>query len=165
MTIQCVIAEFQDLKTAKLGLEILEKAGFDHNHISVITRRDDPELEGLEGLGDGEDAEGDELPASARAGLGGVLGGSLAVPLAASTLIGPFMLVGPIVGMGVGAAVGALGGTSAWGVDEQDQADYQSKVENGSILIIVSGDRGDLLEAEASLKTAGPESIRRFEHS
>lgn len=87
-----------------------------------------------------------------------------AAPIAAATMIDPFIVAGPLLGMAVGAAVGGLlKSTSEWGVDLDATKDYERRVREGAVLIIVhSENRVSLDEAEAVLKTIGPDSIRRF---
>lgn len=157
---QCLIAEFENTQKARLGLLVLSKAGFGQEQVSFVSRSDDPELDNLGKLKEGG---ADNLGSVSAAGMGGLLGGALAAPIAASTLIGPFILVGPLVGIGLGAALGsALGGAQHWGVDEDAGRNYEQKVEDGAVLVIVNGDQISLREAEASLKTTGPVSLKRF---
>lgn len=162
---QCVIAQFKNVEKAQLGLQVLAKAGFGQDHVSFVSRSDAPELAELEKLR--KRAAGDDLDTdSSGSGLtGGLLGGALAAPVAASTLIGPFLLVGPLVGAGLGAALGGmLGGTHSWGVDRDSTESYESSVERGAVLVIVSGSEHQVREASASLKTTGPESIQRYSY-
>lgn len=156
---QCIIAEFENTQTARLGLQVLAKAGYGEDQLSFVSRSDDAELEEITKLA--EDAPG--KGAGASAGIGALLGGAFTAPLAASTLVGPFILVGPLVGVGLGAALGGmLGGAQRWGVDEEAGATYEEKVHAGHVLVIVTGSDNELREAEASLKTTGPLEIRRF---
>ena len=154
---ECIIAEFDDVEKARLGLEVLATAGYGEEHVSVVTRRDDPAISDFVKVDNGlSDSEG----AKSGAGVGGVLGGAISIPLAASTLIGPFILVGPLVGLGLGAALGgALGGA---GAKEKASQRYRESLEKGGILIVVNGSKAELYDAEASIKTAGPTRVTRF---
>lgn len=157
---QCIIAEFENTQKARLGLEVLAKAGYGEDQVSFVSRSDDPQLGNVAKL---EKDAADEGEGSTGAGIGGLLGGALTAPIAASTLLGPFILVGPLVGVGVGAALGGmLGGAQQWGVTPEAGETYEKSVRDGAVLIIVTGDKVALREAEASLKTVGPESIRHF---
>jgi hypothetical protein len=157
---KCIVAEFQDSEKARLGLQILAKAGFDPTQVSFIARRDDPALAELGKL-EKDAAEG--LRTTSGAGLGALLGGAVSAPVAVSTLLGPIILVGPLVGMGLGAAIGGLlAGTHKWDENPDAGQHYQRAIEQGGILVIVSGTKGELLEAEASLKTAGPVAVKHF---
>ena len=157
---QCIIAQFADTQKARLGLEVLAKAGFDETHVSFVSRHDDPALAGILKLEQAEETRA--VGSGTAAGIGGLLGGALAAPVAASTLLGPFLLVGPLVGVGVGAALGGMLGGAQWGVPHEAGETYETAVRDGAVLVIVTGDKSELYEAEASLKTAGPESIRRY---
>lgn len=160
---QCIIAQFENVTKARLGLEVLAKAGFGQDQVSFVSRSDAPELAAIGKLRQEADAETDS---SAGAGIGGILGGALAAPVAASTLIGPFILVGPLVGLGLGAALGGmLGGAKGWGVDPSSNESYEASVERGAVLVIVNGSEHQLREASASLKTTGPENIQNFAYS
>lgn len=157
---QCVIAEFKDVPTARLGLEVLAKAGFGEKHVSFVGRSDAPELKEIGKL---RDHAADNVGNATGAGIGGLLGGAMAAPMAASTLLGPFILVGPLVGVGLGAALGGLlGGAQNWGVDQTASESYEEKVKAGSVLVIVTGDPHQIREATASLKTTGPNNIEHF---
>jgi hypothetical protein len=134
---QCVIAQFESVERARLGLQVLAKAGFGEDQVSFVSRSDASELGEIGKLR--EDAA-DNTDSSASAGIGGLLGGGLAAPVAASTLIGPFMLIGPLVAAGVGAAIGGiLGGAQIWGVDRNTSESYEASVERGAVLVIVNG--------------------------
>lgn len=154
---ECIIAEFADAETARLGLEVLAKAGYGENHVSIVARHDEPALRDVDEL---EKKKADSSGVGSGVGVGGALGGALAIPLAASTLLGPFILIGPLVGAGLGAALGGMfGGASS----EKDAAEYfRTSVEKGSILVIVTGGNAELLDAKASVQTAGPVKVTRF---
>ncbi len=157
MQSECIIAEFEDVETANLGLEVLAKAGYGAEHVSVITRQDHPAIKDESQL---ETGSHDSKGTASGAGVGGVLGGALAVPLAASTLLGPFILVGPLVGVGVGAVLGGMLGSSAEKKDAKEH--FRETVEDGGVLLIVMGSNAELLDAKASVLTAGPSKVTRM---
>ncbi len=37
---ECIIAQFDDVQKARLGLEVLAKAGYGEEYVSVVTRHD-----------------------------------------------------------------------------------------------------------------------------
>lgn len=157
---QCVIAEYHNLEDARNGLVLMANSGFGEDRLSFISRSDSPELRRLGAL-----EEGGETPSetSTGAGIGALLAGAISVPVAASTLIGPFILFGPLVAAGIGTAVGGLlGGAQDWGLNEEAGKTYEQRVRDGAILILVVGDDFELREAEATLKTTGPTSLTRF---
>jgi outer membrane lipoprotein SlyB len=160
---QCLIAEFDSRKTAQLGLEVLEKAGFTTEQVSVVRQTVDGDAiansDAIEGL------EVSTKTPAATFGIGALLAGGALTPIAASTLIGPFFLAGPLVAAGLGAAAGGmLGSASPWGVTETENASYEERVRAGAVLIVVNGGLGDINEAQASLRTVGPNSLVRFGH-
>jgi hypothetical protein len=162
---ECIIALFDETEKARLGLEILTKAGYGADHISIVTLHDDPAISDAStnsgsGAGELEKSTEDSKGVAAGAGVGGVLGGAFALPLAASTLLGPFILAGPLVGIGVGAFLGGMLGSSA--EQEDTNKAYRENVEQGGVLIIVTGSHAELLDASASVKTAGPVRVDRL---
>jgi len=169
---QCVIAEFGTSAAAKLALETLDVNKFTLEEVSVVSSVNDPaavllqELEPQDSAKDStpKEAPGDTLTDYKSVSLGMLIGGSAVAPIAAATMIGPFIVAGPLVGMAVGAVVGGLlKSTGEWGVDLDATKDYERRVNEGATLIIVhSENRVNLDEAEAVLKTIGPDSIRRF---
>lgn len=162
---QCVIAEYESAEQARIGLEVLEKAGFTTEAVSVVTRRNDSagELAHL----DRDAAEQPEGPPNETpTGLGMLLGGGVAAPLAAFTMVGPFMLAGPIAGIAAGAAVGrVLGSTKAFGVHESAREAYERRVQEGAVLVMVHDEAMRLDEAEAVLSTTDPQKLDRFAYS
>lgn len=163
----CVVAEFRTRAGAKLALEVLERNHYTLDNVSVVMQRDDPATEKL------DDSQADDStptgqvtaksPDSSSVGLGMLLGGTIAAPLALGTMIGPFFLAGPLVGMGIGAALGGLFSSHQRGNPDDDIPTYEDRVKAGSILIIVTGDeRVGLNDAEAVLATTNPKTMERF---
>jgi len=165
---ECVVAEFQTRAGAKLALEVLERNQYTLDNVSVVMHRGDPAARKLDHAqaGDAISAEqiGAKSPDGRSVGLGMLLGGTIAAPLALGTMIGPFILVGPLVGMGIGAAFGGLFSShQGRGVDDETPS-YEDRVKAGAILIVVTNDqRIGLNEAEALLATTNPTTMERFE--
>ncbi len=163
---RCLIAEFDHPEAAKAGLEILEKNGFTLENVSVVSSVSDPASEHLHELHDlPEHQHSDSLTDDRSTSLGMLIGGSLAAPIAAGTLIGPFIIAGPLVGMAIGAAVGSLlKSTHKWGVAHDVSADYEQRVQDGAVLIIVNDqDDARLNEAQNLLEPTNPQSIEQFQ--
>lgn len=155
----CVVAEFENRDHATTALEVLAKRGYGDDQISVVAHRDHPQLKDLPLLE--EDAGG--VGSSTGAGAGALLGGGLTAPIAASTLIGPFMLAGPLVGLGLGAAVGGfLAGDERWGAEEDASRELRDRVEHGSVLLIIAGTEDEMDEVQNGLKTTKHVSLHRF---
>ncbi|QEG39743.1 DUF1269 domain-containing protein [Roseimaritima ulvae] len=163
---RCLIAEYDHSEAAKAGLEILEKNGFTLENVSVVSNVSDPAAEHLHELHDlPQHGSADTLTDDRNTTLGMLIGGSLAAPIAAGTLIGPFIIAGPLVGMALGAAVGSLlKGTKKWGVEHDVAADYEERVREGAVLIIVNAhEDARLNEAQTLLDTTSPRSIEAFQ--
>jgi len=157
---QCLVAEFSSVEDADVGCKVLESADFDNETVSIVTRSNDQEVKDVAKL---KDETAASPPGEESIGVGGTVGGSIGAALGTATLIGPFMVAGPLVGMAVGAgAAGALAATDGWGVTKDKTEAYEDRVENGSVLIIVSDSDTRLDEAERLLKTTGPKSMERF---
>ncbi|WP_162006860.1 DUF1269 domain-containing protein, partial [Roseimaritima sediminicola] len=160
---RCLIAEFDNSSDAKAALEILEKHGYTLAHVSVVSSVEDPAAEHLHEL---VEHRGGHSPIDDRnTSLGMLIGGSLAAPIAAGTLIGPFIIAGPLVGMALGAAVGSLlRGTHQWGVAHDVSEDYEQRVRDGATLVIVNDeDNRRLQDAEKLLRPTDPRTLEQFE--
>ncbi len=161
MSGQCVVAEFDSLQRARTALQVLAKSDYHEEHVSFVVRGDDPELNLLQQIS--EESE-DTVESRAGAGAGGLLGGALAVPLAAGTMIGPFILIGPLVAVGIASALGSfLGISKELGVDDDDlPLNYKDCIEQGGAVILGTGRDSEIRDMEALLKTADPVSLKRF---
>ena len=153
-----VVAEYRSLELARVGLEVLEKQGLGPEDVSLVTRSDDPELATIVHQRDESETATDTAKG---AGVGAALGGGIALPLAAGTMVAPFFVAGPLAAAIVGAAAGAaVGGTAQ--PDERTKS-YRQRVEAGSTLVIASGDKYLVNEAEAGLKTTHFANIDTFD--
>jgi len=165
---ECIVAEFNTQAGARLALEVLERNRYTVDHVSVVSSAG-----GLHASAPGEAIRSDveaEIPSLApqpegrTVGLGMLLGGTVATPLAMGTMIGPFLLVGPLVGMGLGAAFGALLSSERSEDASEEVISYKDRIDAGSILIVVTEDHDiGLNEAEELLATTNPASMQRFE--
>ncbi len=165
---ECVVAEFRTRAGAKLALEVLERNHYTLKNVSVVMHNDDPATDKLDDLRQDEAIPADQVqakaPDSRGVGLGMLLGGTIAAPLAMGTMIGPFFLAGPLVGMGLGAAFGGLFSSHQRGDLAEDNPSYEDRIKAGSILIVVTEDEQiGLNEAEAVLATTNPKTMERFE--
>jgi hypothetical protein len=157
---QCVIAEYDSMEAAHVGLEVLGTAAFDDQSVALVTHADDPTMN----LKDVARSEYDSPPSGKTAAAGGVIGGSIGGAVGMATMIGPLMIAGPLVGIALGSGFGcALAATDRWGVQQEVSTDYANRVDNGSVLILVNdADAIRLDDAERLLKTTQTRSIRRF---
>lgn len=186
----CVIAEYRSAEKADVGLDVLATDGFTSETVSRVSFGN-PESHSLlpqhagDAEGKGADssseltAESNDLDvrvpetvkgnpdpqkAERSAGIGALVGGAVATPLAVGSLIGPFFVVGPLLGIGIGAAVGGLfGAAERWGVRRDVAAEYEKRVRNGAVLVVVTDTSMRLHEAYKLLQTTAPLSIERFQ--
>ncbi len=157
----CVVAEFKDKPSARLALAVLEKNRYSANDVSVVTPG-----HGGEAIGqiEGKSKDAATVPSEESTGLGALLGGTIATPLALTTLIGPLMVVGPLAGMAVGAVAGGwLGGADQFAVAEDRRNSYEQAVGRGHVLIIVHCEPVHLTEAKQLLSTVDPVSLEEFQ--
>jgi uncharacterized membrane protein len=157
---KCVVAEYETPDKARTALEVLARRGFTQETVSVVTRQDRAPLDTLEqGLHEKQSADA----AGMGAGVGALLAGGVVAPLAIGSMVANFFVVGPLAAMALGAAAGGvLGGARRWGMPEEATETYQQRLDDGSILIIVSAEGDELKEAESGLLTVGPLSMERF---
>lgn len=165
---ECVVAEFRTRPDAKLALEVLTRNHYTRENVSVVMHADDPTAENLDEFRDEDGISAAQVEAKSpdgrSVGLGMLLGGAVAAPLALGTMIGPFIIAGPILGMGIGAALGGLFSSHQQGDTAEEEPSYEDRVKAGSILVIVTEDELiGLNEAEAVLATTNPKTMERFE--
>ena len=161
----CLIAEYQTNAGAKLALEVLESGDITLRNVSVVSKASDPSAEHLQQLsGDVSQERQDQASGGRSTSLGMLIGGTVAAPITAGTMIGPFMVAGPLVGMAVGAAIGSLLGSLDRGGDSGNvAADYEQRVNSGSVLVIVhDADSRTINHAMALLKTTEPISLEKY---
>ncbi|MCS7469753.1 DUF1269 domain-containing protein [Stieleria sp. ICT_E10.1] len=161
MSQNCLIAEFNSERDFRTAIEVLDKAHFTADEVSIVKHADD---EGLSELNAAEDTT-PASPSSETTATGATLaGGTLGAALGSMTLMGPLIVAGPIFGIAAGAVGGGLlGAVESWGVDDRVAESYQTKVRNGARLLIVTGDDIRLADAESMLKTTGPTSLETFQ--
>lgn len=155
------IAEYDSLESARLGIEVLEKSHFTDKEVSLVTSASDSAVAQLQGLHD-ETAE--SSGPGRGVGLGMLIGGAAAAPVAVGTMIGPFIVAGPLLGLAVGAGLGGLFEGAKNDTLRNLSEDYENRVKAGSVLIVVSVDnRVRLDDAVNPLVTTGPKSLERIE--
>lgn len=145
-------------------IQSLKDAGFPPGDISTLL----PDKMGHNDLGIEHSTK---LPegATAGAGVGGLLGGTLGWLVGAGSLaipgLGMFIAAGPILAMLSGAAVGAtVGGVSGalvgLGMPEYEAKRYEGKIKSGSILISVhTYSMNEVDRAKRIFENAGAEDI------
>ncbi len=163
----------QSHSAAEQIVESLQSSGFNASEISVLL----PDTEGKHDIGmvkATKAPEGATTGATAGGVTGGVLGllagiGALAIPG-----VGPFIAAGAIAGAAIpgaaltGAAIGAAAGgltglLTDHGVDENDAAYYEERVNNGGVFVSVDTNNAgiDARTARDILFNAGGHSSSR----
>ncbi|MCC9658356.1 DUF1269 domain-containing protein [Rhodopirellula halodulae] len=156
---QCLVAEFANREKLAIALEALGKDGYSPQDYSVVTASDSAnELNG----GDGGIA--DSPPSEKTTGAATLAGGAIGALLAAPTMIGPFLVAGPIAGMAAGAVGGGLlASVKSWGLDDKASASYEKNLQAGSSLVVIEGDNPKLNAAAQTLQTCDPVSVDRYQ--
>ncbi len=91
MSKHIAIAEYESLSKAAIGLEVLEKSDFTNDEVTLISIAEgDGSLESVT-VADSDN----ELVSGGRTGLGMLIGGTVAAPVAIGTMIGPFSAAYP----------------------------------------------------------------------
>lgn len=158
---QCLIAEYESLSAAAVGLRVLETADFTDQTVSVVTRAHDESLAEIDRL---RSRESDSPATTKSTGVGGLVGGALGAALGTMTMVGPLIVAGPLLGLAAGAGTGAaLSQTERWGVDHDVIHRYEDRVAAGSVLVLVTDEPLRVGEAERLLKTTDPQSLDRFD--
>jgi hypothetical protein len=161
MSHQCLVAEYSNHEKLAIAVEALQKDGYQPADYSVITSASHPdEVASANPAKDPASSPPPEKTTGAATLAGGAIGALLAAP----TMIGPFLVAGPIAGMAAGAVGGGLlASVRNWGLDEKSSANYESNLRRGSSLIVIEGDLAQLNTAAQTLQTCDPVSIERYE--
>ncbi|HEY8745840.1 MAG TPA: general stress protein [Chloroflexota bacterium] len=148
-----VVGAFDTQEQAEHAVRRLIDAGVPATHISVVTK----ELEARRQV-QGYVTTGDV--ARQTAGVGAWVGGLFGLLTGAAFLwvpgLGPLMILGPLVNTAIGAleggAVGGLFGAIFGHFMERDHVlKYQTALQGGKLLVLVSGDRQELETARRVL--------------
>ncbi|QEF97623.1 hypothetical protein Mal15_16640 [Stieleria maiorica] len=157
----CLIAEYTNERDFQIAIEVLEKAHYTQDEVSIVKHADDSRLAEIE---EAEDKTPTSMSGEKAAAAGTIAGGTLGAALGTMTLIGPLLVAGPLLGMAAGAVGGGLVGTvKSWGVDDEVAASYEAKVRDGAMLLIVTTNDLRLKGAEQILKTTGPDSLEMYD--
>jgi outer membrane lipoprotein SlyB len=153
----CVIAVFDAVGDAHAALKDLQREGFTHQHVSLITRGEESELDATGPLDQGDRMEkGAAVGAAAGATLGLLAGSTLLVIPG----IGPVVFAGAMASGITGGLVGGLvGAMTNWGVKEDHIHDYENDLRDGKTLIVATGDPLRLAEAQSVLESSEAQRV------
>src|SRR5678810_1309169 len=146
------------------GVDALKAAGFRNTDISVLF----PENVGTKEFAHEKGTKAPE-GATAGAGTGAVVGGTLGLLAGIGALaipgLGPFIAAGPIMGALAGAGTGGvvggvIGALVGMGIPEYEAKRYEGLVKNGGILLSVHCDDSDWTKkAKEILEATGAEDV------
>ena len=175
-------AVFDSRDDARSALTELRAAGFSDSAISIVGARDD--VDGSDGSVTGDGVTGDNLAddtndeakgdvvkgAAVGAGAGVLLGiAALAIPgvgplVAAGAIAASAVPTAAAIGGGVGLAAGGIAGMLAdHGVDAEDSAYYEGRINDGGTFVSVQADDsgGSIEEARDILLRNGGQDASR----
>lgn len=182
MNAACLVAEYESQSAAMIGLEVLRKSDFQTDAVSVAWKGHTGALGKVDRGGDHDEEVGVASSLEIGAGIGAMVG----TPLAIGSMMGPIMVAGPLAALLGGAALGAVVSeagesdrnresadrvdsrglyamTNHYGINSHAASDYEKRIDEGAVLVIVTSTPPRLDEAQRSLKTTGPASLQRFE--
>lgn len=156
---------------ARRAVEDLRGAGIAADRVSVIARDPDAARE-IAGEARAEVVGGTALGGGLGAILGGAAGWLVGIGALVLPGIGPVIAAGPIaaalgiagttaaVGAGAGAVGGGLiGALMGWGFSESEARDFESRIEQGEILLAANVNQEMLASAEDILRRDGAERV------
>ncbi|QGT99600.1 hypothetical protein SYNTR_1007 [Candidatus Syntrophocurvum alkaliphilum] len=152
-----LIGYFEEHSSAEEAVKELRDGGFTENEISIIAR------EG-EGGGGQEGGGYDDQNLTDGTLTGGAIGGIAGLALGAGALlipgIGPILAAGPLGGVLAGAVTGGVaGGLIDYGIPEERSEHYESKVEEGKVLVVLETDENTAERAAETLKNYGAKDV------
>lgn len=157
MNQQCVVAIYDSLDNARKAVQVLEQSQFPPDQVSLVTQSIHTQVPEERTMQYGDQAEGN---AGKGAGFGGLLGLLLGAPLLAIPGIGPVLLAGPLATAITGAIVGGfLGSMSGWGVHADHVREYEQRVRDGAILVVVNGTPQQLADAQRMLNESNAQEV------
>lgn len=189
----CVVAEYDSLDDVKVAVEVLRKNDFHADAISFVWKGHERALEKVQRKTFGGESLDERLADEERSmGIGALIGAIPGIQLGITTIMGPFMVAGPLAAVAGGAVVGGLlaemghlaaeGPSDLESVSDYDRINakglyamaqyrsrhehkaskYEERVLQGNILIIVTSTPPRLDEAERALQTTHLVSLQRF---
>lgn len=157
---QWLMAEFTSLDRADTALQILESASFDAQSVSLLTHRGAAEFEKI----DQPASNAVDSPAVDKSVQAGTLvGGTVGAMLGTVSMVGPFLVGGPLLGMAAGAGLGVLvNAANQYGLSETELQELKQRVASGHVVILVHENPGRINQASRLLQTTDPHRLRTF---
>src|SRR5450432_504898 len=146
------------------GVDALQAAGFRYNDVSVLF----PENESTKAFAHEKGTKAPE-GATAGAGTGAVVGGTLGLLAGIGALaipgLGPFIAAGPLMGALAGAGTGGvvggiIGALVGMGIPEYEAKRYEGMIKEGRVLLSVHCDNSDWVKrAKNVLERTGAQNV------
>ena len=160
---QCAVGVFSEVEAADRAVDLLIGGNIAKGDISIVT---DPKNDSR--LEQAPIDAGDEM--EERAGIGAGIGGLLGLLLSGPPLwiagAAPVLLIGPIAAGVTGAIVGGyVAALSGWGVHSNKLDHYQRRVEEGAVLVVVSGYPLTVAVAQRILRESEADDVAMFARS
>jgi hypothetical protein len=152
----CVVGVFESVVDARSAVSMLEHGGWSQ-HVSLITRGDESELDATNPLDHGDRME---KSAAVGAGVGTALGLLAGSALFVIPGIGPVVFAGAMASGITGGLVGGIvGAMSGWGIKEDHSREYERDLQAGKTLVLVAGNPRKLAEAKSILDDTNAEQV------
>jgi hypothetical protein len=155
MSRECVVGVFGSIGDAQEAIEDLQRQGWSHQDVSLITRGNPEELGTFGAIRQGDSTE-------KTAVMGGAAGAALGF-LAGSSLfiipgLGPVLFAGAMASGITGGLVGGLvGAMSGWGIQDDHVQQYEAALNQGKAIVLLSGHPAALAEGRALLLASAAE--------
>ncbi|ACB85037.1 general stress protein [Natranaerobius thermophilus] len=156
-----VVGVFTTTDSAESCISSMRERGFGDNEISLVAKDE------RQGGGDQDEnvtMSYDDQSVGDGTATGGVLGGLAGLLAGVGALVvpglGPIIAAGPIAGVLTGAVTGGVaGGLIDYGIPEQRGEFYESRVEEGDVLVLISTGDEKADEAESIMNEYGAEEV------
>ena len=142
-----IVGIFTNEENAVRAIENLKTQGYEDDEISIVTKDEErfnaiQDRTGVDVDNENDDMGGTMAGAAAGGTIGGIGGLLLGLGALAIPGVGPIVAAGPIASTIVGAlAGGAVGGIAGalvdYGVSEDDAKEYEERVNQGDIMVLV----------------------------
>jgi uncharacterized membrane protein len=160
-----VVASYASHASAEIAVKELQRKGFDMRQLSIVGRdyRIEESPVGFYNTGNRMAFWGKN--GAFWGGLWGMLFGSALFVL---PVVGPLVVLGPLVitlvsaleGAAAGAGVGALGGALAsLGIPKNSVIEYEKLIAAGEFLVLAQGTADEIERARGVLQQAGPSHV------
>lgn len=161
----CLVAEFASMEKAHVALKVLRLDHFDTDAVSIAWRGHEDAIKQVDVHKQTDENRGE---AAHDAGVGDLIGETLckavAIYLPISNMKIPVMVAGPMSGLiGDAIAESLFGKGKDWWIHERAAMQLDQRIDDNAVFVIVTSTPYRLDEANAVLKTCGPESLERFE--